>query len=57
MITNVMDTIEVYLAGLVQDDPAITEEVRVHIHSLVSNGNATLLRILLEAIRSGLADS
>ena len=54
---NVMDTIEVYLAGLSQSDPAITEEVRTHIHSLVSDGNATFLTILLEAIRGGLAGS
>jgi hypothetical protein len=54
---NILDTIEVYLAGLAQDDPAITEGVRAHIHSLVADGNATFLTILLEAIRNGLADS
>lgn len=54
---NVMDMIEVYLEGLSQDNPAITEEVRAHIHSLVADGNATFLTILLETIRSGLADS
>ena len=54
---NVMDTIEVYLAGLLQDDPAITEEVRDYIHSFVADGNATFLTILLETIRNGFADS
>lgn len=54
---NVMDMIEVYLEGLAQDDPAITEEVRTHIHSLVADGNATFLTILLEATQNGLADS
>ena len=55
--TDAMDTIEVYLAGLAKNDPAITEEVRDHIHSLVALGNATLLAILLEAIRNRIADS
>ena len=54
---NIMDTIEVYLAGLSQDDPAITEEVRALIHSLVADGNAKFLEVLLKAIRSELADS
>jgi hypothetical protein len=54
---NVMDMIEVYLEGLSQDNPAITEQVRTHIHSLVADGNATFLTILLVAIRNGLADS
>jgi hypothetical protein len=53
---NVMNTIEVYMAGLAQNDPAIMEEVRDHIHSLVAEGNATFLTVLLEAIRDGLAD-
>ena len=54
---DAMDTIEVYLAGLAKDDSAITEEARAHIHSVVADGNATFLTILLEAIRNGLADS
>lgn len=54
---NVMDMIEVYLEGLSQDNPAITDEVRAHIHSLITDGNAEFLTILLEAIRDGLADS
>ena len=54
---DVLDTIEAYLAGLSQDNPAITEEVRAHIHSLVADGNVKFLTILLEAIRNGLADS
>ena len=54
---NILDTIEVYMAGLAQSDLAITEEVRTHIHSLVSDGNATFLEVLLKAIRSGLGDS
>ena len=52
-----MDTIKVYLAGLAQDDPAIVEEVRDHMHSLVADGSAAFLTVLLEAIRDGLADS
>ncbi|NQT12678.1 MAG: hypothetical protein HQ582_08015 [Planctomycetes bacterium] len=54
---NVTDTIEVYLAGLAQDDPVIMEEVRAHMHSLVADGNTAFLTILLGAIRDRLADS
>ena len=52
-----MDTIKVYLAGLADEDPNITEEVRGHMQSLVADGNAEFLTVVLEAIRDGLPDS
>ena len=55
--TNLVDTIEVYLAGLAKDDPDITEEVRGHMLSLVADGNARFLTVLMTAVRNGLADS
>jgi len=51
---NVIDTFDVYLAGLECDDPEIVEEVRTHLQSRLADGNAKLLTILLEAMRSGL---
>ena len=52
-----MDTIKVYLAGLAEENPDITEEVRGHMQSLIAQGNAKFLTVLLEAIRDGLPDS
>ena len=52
-----MNTIKVYLAGLEDEDPNITEEVRGHMQSLIAQGNAKFLVVLMTAVRDGLADS